>query len=234
MKIELGFLVIFHTLLSYCNLSHAADVALEELEDQGRYFIEGRVYPPELFPGVDNPWQRDTLIQINGGEIQGFLREDGSFIISGIPSGSYVLEVVNPDYIYEPVRVEINPKGKFRARKVNFVQPAQIIQVPYPLKLKALTRFKYFQMREQWKITDFLFNPMVLMMVLPLLLMLVLPKMMSDPEAKKEMENLNNLSKMTNEMPEISEVITSFFTGGQPKQDKQKASAKSQSKKRKE
>uniref|UniRef100_A0A1B0CU26 ER membrane protein complex subunit 7 beta-sandwich domain-containing protein n=1 Tax=Lutzomyia longipalpis TaxID=7200 RepID=A0A1B0CU26_LUTLO len=219
--------------LSYCNLSQAADGALEEIEDQGRYTIEGRVYPPELFPGTDNPWQRDTQISINGGDFLGFLREDGSFIISGVPSGSYVLEIVNPDYIYESVRVEINPKGKFRARKVNFVQPAQIIQVPYPLKLKALTRFKYFQMREQWKITDFLFNPMVLMMVLPLLLMLVLPKMMSDPEAKKEMENLNNLSKMTNEMPEISEVITSFFTGGQPKQDKQKAT-KSQSKKRKE
>jgi len=32
---------------------------------------------------------------------------------------------------------------------------------------------------------------MVLMMILPLLLMLVLPKMMSDPETKKDMENLN-------------------------------------------
>lgn len=50
------------------------------------------------------------------------------------------------------VRVEINPKGKFRARKLNYVQPSQVVQVPYPLKLKALTRFKYFQAREQWKV----------------------------------------------------------------------------------
>lgn len=75
---------------------------------------------------------------------------------------------------------------------------------------------------------------MVLMMILPLLLMLVLPKMMSDPEAKKEMENLN-LSKMTNEMPEISEMITSFFSGGQSNANKEKEKQKlpaKQSKKR--
>lgn len=73
---------------------------------------------------------------------------------------------------------------------------------------------------------------MVLMMILPLLLMLVLPKMMSDPETKKEMDNLT-LNKMTSEMPDISEVITSFFTGGAPKkEDKPKAVASKANKKR--
>lgn len=56
------------------------------------------------------------------------------------------------------VRVEINPKGKFRARKLNYVQPSQVVQVPYPLKLKALTRFKYFQTREQWKVIHYFFS----------------------------------------------------------------------------
>lgn len=175
-------------------------------------------------------WQRDTTIVINGGEYQGFLKEDGSFLISSIPSGSYVVEIVNPDYVYEPVRVEINPKGKFRARKVNYVQPSQIIQVPYPLKVKALTRFRYFQAREQWKVTDFLFSPMVLMMLLPLLLMLVLPKMMSDPETKKEMENLNIPGKM--EMPEISEMIASFFGGGSSSKEIKPKPATKEKKKR--
>ena len=144
-------------------------------------------------------------------------------MISSIESGSYVLDIVNPNYIYEPVRVEINPKGKFRARKVNHIQPSQVIQVPYPLKLKALTRFRYFQQREQWKVTDFLFNPMVLMMILPVILLFILPKIMSDPETKKEMESLN-LSKMTSDMPEISEMITSFFTGAKPKPEAKSAS----------
>lgn len=189
-----------------------ADTSLEEREENAKYAIEGKVFSPEPF-GLSN-WQQDFSISVNGGEYKGFLRDDGTFIISSVPSGSYVVEILNPNYIYEPVRVEINPKGKFRARKVNYIQPSQVIQVPYPLKLKALQRFRYFQQREQWKITDFLFNPMVIIMVLPLLLMLVLPKMMSDPETKKEMEQLN-LNKMTSDMPEISEMITSFFTGGQ-------------------
>ncbi|XP_053698231.1 ER membrane protein complex subunit 7 homolog [Sabethes cyaneus] len=232
-KLECYFLIV-----AVCAFftSAKADSAVDEYDESGRYTIEGKVYPPELFRGSDLAWQIDTQISINGGEYKGFLKEDGSFIISSVPSGSYVVEIINPDYYYESVRVEINPKGKFRARKLNYVQPSQVVQVPYPLKLKALTRFRYFQQREQWKITDFLFNPMVLMMILPLFIMLVLPKMMSDPETKKEMENLN-LSKMTNDMPEISEMITSFFTGGAPSaaakdKEKSKSSGSKQSKKK--
>lgn len=62
------------------------------------------------------------------GEIKGFLRNDGTFIISKVPSGSYVVDILNPNYLYEPVRVEINNKGKFRARKVN-VSEFLVIQV---------------------------------------------------------------------------------------------------------
>ncbi|KAG4076980.1 hypothetical protein HA402_015967 [Bradysia odoriphaga] len=207
-----------------------ADLDVDDLtEESGRFTIEGKVYSPEIYSSNVN-WQKDTAISINNGEYNGYLKEDGTFFISNVPSGSYVVEIINPDYMYESVRVEINPKGKFRARKLNYVQPSQVIQVPYPLKLKAVTRFKYFQTREQWKITDFLFSPMVLMMILPLLLMLILPRMMSDPETKKEMENLN-INKMTSDMPEISEMITSFFSGGAPKKDdKAKAVSKTNKK----
>ena len=70
---------------------------------------------------------------VDGGKRVGFVREDNSFAIGGLPSGSYLLEVVNPDYFYEPVRVDINSKGKIRARKVNNVQPSQVNQVKNPL-----------------------------------------------------------------------------------------------------
>lgn len=51
---------------------------------------------------------------------------------------------------------------------------------------------------------------------------------MSDPETKKEMENLN-LNKMAGEMPDVSEMITSFFSrGAAPK--KEEAKPKLQSK----
>ncbi|XP_022230015.1 ER membrane protein complex subunit 7 homolog [Drosophila obscura] len=236
-------LIIIATLiaLSSCEIVIGQDELVDEVS--GLYTIEGRVSPPDsiLAPGQgsglnkdDNKWQVDVTITINDGEYKGFVREDGQFIISGVPSGSYVLDVHHPDVFYEPVRVEINPKGKFRARKVNFVQPAQIMQVAYPLRMKPLMPFKYFQTREQWKITDFMFSPMVLMMVLPLLLMLVLPKMINDPETKKEIDNLQ-FPKMTNDMPEISEMLTSFLTGKQPEpKEKKPLPASRQTKKRKD
>ncbi|EDW74388.1 uncharacterized protein Dwil_GK21889 [Drosophila willistoni] len=224
-------------------------IGQDDLVDEvsGLYTIEGRVVTPEnccgpiapnqgVVPALSsggNKWQVDLSITINDGEYRGYVREDGQFIISGVPSGSYVLEIQHPDVFYEPVRVEITPKGKFRARKVNFVQPAQVIQVPYPLRMKPLMRFKYFQTREQWKITDFLFSPMVLMMVLPLLLMLVLPKMINDPETKKEIENMQ-FPKMTNDLPEISDMLTSFLTGKQPepKESKKPVTANKQTNKK--
>jgi hypothetical protein len=51
--------------------------------------------------------------------------------------------------------------------------------------MKPLGAFRYFQIREQWRVTDFLYSPMVLMMVVPLILVMVLPKLMSDPETRK-------------------------------------------------
>ncbi|XP_076664097.1 ER membrane protein complex subunit 7 [Andrena cerasifolii] len=186
------------------------------------YVIEGKVFPWEN--GASNGWQLITHVMANGGEHYGFLREDGTFIISNVPSGSYVIEIVNPNCVYEPVRVEINSKGKFRARKVNLIQTSQVIQVPYPLKMRPLTPFRYFQVREQWKITDFLFNSMVLMMILPLLLLMIIPKIMNDPETRKEMEQLNNLTNY--DMPEMSEVITSFLSGGEKQKSKAIKAAK--------
>lgn len=88
-------------------------------------------------------------------------RENGSFTISKLKPGSYIVEVVSSNFVYEPVRVDINTKGKFRARKINYLQNTQISPLPYPLKLKAMVPARYFQVREQWRLVDLLFNPMV-------------------------------------------------------------------------
>jgi hypothetical protein len=48
--------------------------------------------------------------------------EDGSFKVQGVPSGSYIVEISNTDYIFEPVRVDITSSGKMRARKLNLLQ----------------------------------------------------------------------------------------------------------------
>lgn len=49
-------------------------------------------------------------------------RRDGSFIVSGVPPGSYIVEISSIDYAFEPVRVDITSKGKIRARRLNLLQ----------------------------------------------------------------------------------------------------------------
>merc|ERR1712037_848360 len=143
-------------------------------------------------------WLTVTTVTLDGGKRRAFLKEDNSFVFQGVTSGTFLVEVENPDYMYEQVRVDINSKGKHRARKNNAVQPNQVTQLPYPIKAKPLGRFRYFQKREEWKVTDVLFNPMLMMMVMPLLLITDLPKM-----------NVQNV-------PEMSEMITNLFGGGAP------------------
>ena len=112
-------------------------------------------------------------------------RPDGSFTVTGLLPGSYVIEVSNPAFFYEAVRVDITSKGKIRSRKVNYIQVTEVKQLAYPLKFKAKAQFKYFHARETWRITDMLMSPMVLMMVVPLLLVMVLPKLVSQEELQQ-------------------------------------------------
>jgi len=88
-------------------------------------------------------------------------RPDGSFSIN-VPSGSYIVEATHPTYLFDPARVEINSKGKIRARMVNHIQPSAMHSLAYPLRFKSKGRAPYFQRREQWRITDFIFSPMVI------------------------------------------------------------------------
>lgn len=201
------------------------DLSVEEDTDSGFYSIEGKLFVGDNTLGPPQPnWQAKTKIHVNGGEFLGFVREDGSFTVHNVPSGSYIVEILNTEYMFEAVRIEINSKGKLRSRRVNHVQTSQVQTVPYPLRVKPIGRTKYFQLREQWRITDFLFNPMVLMMVLPLIIIMIVPKMLNDPETKKEMEQIGSLTKF--EMPEVGDMVTNFFAGASPKEPAQKKALK--------
>ena len=98
----------------------------------------------------------------------------------------------------------------------------QVNQLPYPIKAKPLGKYRYFEKREEWKVTDVLFNPMVMMMVMPLLLITVLPKMMQDPETKKDMEEMQAKMNVQTQLPDMSEMLTSFLGGGAPTQNQNK------------
>ncbi|KAH8026892.1 hypothetical protein HPB51_026227 [Rhipicephalus microplus] len=172
-------------------MSTAGVAASDEDVVPEKHVIEGKVVPPEI---ATSEWLTSTRILVNGGEQLGFLRSDGSFSVHNLAPGSYVVEVANPDHVYEPVRVDINSKGKFRARRVNYIQSNLIQTVAYPLKLKSRGPFQYFQVRETWRITDFLLNPM----------------------------EMNQMQMPKYDMPELSEMMTTLFTGGNKRQQQAK------------
>ncbi|KRX15972.1 ER membrane protein complex subunit 7, partial [Trichinella nelsoni] len=171
------------------------------------YKIEGRVYPNWKLKESVIDWRTSTRILVNFGQ------SDGTFVVHCVPSGSYVVEVANADVIFEPYRVEINARGKIRARKLNYVQPAIIYAVPYPLKFAANSTVRYFRPREQWRIADFLLNPMVLMMLMSLFIIVVFPKLNSvtDPEIQREMQQ--TMSMPSYDLPELSELMANWVVG---------------------
>ncbi|XP_069130437.1 endoplasmic reticulum membrane protein complex subunit 7-like [Argopecten irradians] len=181
-------------------------------ETAGLFKIDGKV---DLASHRDKDWMMQTRVLVDGGNYVGLLRSDGSFTINGVPSGSYVVEVSHPNFIFDAARVDITSKGKMRARKVNYLQPSVVKNIQYPLEIKERMKANYFQTREQWRFQDFLMNPMVLTMVLPLFLIMVLPKMMNaaDPGAQKEMQNQMKALNDKSAMPDISEILAGWLGG---------------------
>ncbi|XP_063413542.1 ER membrane protein complex subunit 7-like [Mytilus trossulus] len=219
---SVGFCAVYVLLMSLsCVLCDSSE--LEETESIDRFKLEGKI---DLFSaGKNKDWVVHARVFVDGGDYVGLLKSDGSFVISGLPSGSYVVEVSHPAFIFDAARVDITSKGKIRARKVNYLQPSQVKSQTYPLFIQERQKTKYFQDREQWKVTDFLFNPMVLTMVLPLLLIMVLPKLMNaaDPEAQQEMQNQMKALNDKSNLPDLSEMFAGLFGGGSKKQAKAKA-----------
>lgn len=181
-----------------------------------RFKIEGRAIVPNA---KTQDWVSSSRVLVEGEEYVGFLRTDGSFVVNDVPSGSYVVEVICPSFKFEPVRVDITSKGKIRARRVNYIKTSDVTRQTYPLLIRSLGRQSYFFEREKWGWSDFLMNPMVMMMVLPLVIIVLLPKVVNtnDPEMRKEMEQSMNMLNPNPELPDVSEFMTKLFSKGSSK-----------------
>ena len=177
--------------------------------------IEGKVV---IESADDDSWIAETVVVVDGGKYRGFLKSNGGFIINRVPPGSYLVEVMSPNHIFEPARVDISSKsGKIRARKASLLKPTQVLHLPYPLRFKAEEQAQFFEKRESWSMLSMLKNPMVLLLVAPVILMLIVPKLMKsvDPEYQKEMQDsMSMLQQPGSSMPSLEEMFTNMFGGG--------------------
>lgn len=70
-------------------------------------------------------WGEGIFIKIVYGKLnyfyEFFCRSDGFFVVNELFLGFYVVEILNFNYIFELVRVDILRKGMVRVRRVNYL-----------------------------------------------------------------------------------------------------------------
>ncbi|XP_065052463.1 endoplasmic reticulum membrane protein complex subunit 7-like [Rhopilema esculentum] len=226
-KIKVAVLLICLVKCCLSSVSYEADDDSSNTQTTQQTFkIEGKVSVHDN--KLKGDWISETKVLVNDGELMGFIKSDGTFVVNFAPSGSHLVEIVSPNYVFTKIRVDINKAGRIRARKANFVQPNAVEVVPYPLRFHADGQAPFFEIRETWKVTDVLFNPMVIMMVLPLLFLFVMPKLLAnaDPETQKEMQSSMNMFQNQRELPEISDVFAKWFSNPKTGKKTEKALSK--------
>lgn len=211
LKIIFCFIFIFNSITCEepITLDNTAISAQNEL-----FTIYGKVNIRQDELDIEN-----TRILVDDGQYVAFLRSDGTFTIPGLPSNTYVVEVISPRNVYEPVRVDINSKGKVRTRRLNLIQPSDVTMLRYPLNFESKGYPNYFYKREQFRVMDILMSPMVLMMVVPLLLVVVLPKLVNqDPELQRELQQTTNILQpdVQSNLPSASEFMYNMFDAKKP------------------
>ncbi|CAF3470395.1 unnamed protein product [Rotaria sp. Silwood1] len=156
----------------------------------------------------------DSRVLVNEGEYIGIPRVDGTFVISGIPSGSYVVSISSPRHIFEPARVDISSSGKIRARKVNLVEPQKVVLVKYPLRFDTYIKPNYFKNREVYHWTNIIFNPMLVQIVVGGILFYFLPKLVPpEQEVQQIFQQANNKFQPNLNMPDIADWFARWFGG---------------------
>lgn len=206
------FLILFLIGSVHCNSESVTLDSTAVSSDPELFTLYGKVNIRKDELDVEN-----TRILVDDGRYVAFLKADGTFSIPGLESASYVVEVVSPRNDYEPVRVDINSKGKVRTRRLNLLQPSDVTILRYPMIFESKGYPNYFQKREQFRVLDLLMSPMVLMMVVPLVLVLILPKLINqDPELQRELQNTTSMLQpgANANMPNMSEMMYNMFDGG--------------------
>ncbi|KAL3085212.1 hypothetical protein niasHS_010281 [Heterodera schachtii] len=211
-------------------VSSAAEQTANLQKQQQLFTIEGKTVVNAELQRIKPNWKAGARIFLDYGKFVGFIRRDGSFIVPDVPSGSYILDVASGDFQFESVRVDITNSGKIRARRLNLVQPNVVSTLPYPVKLTARHPMRYFRVREEWRITDVLMNPMMLMMGAAFILVVLMPKLAAqDPNVQKEMQNMQ-LPKV--DMPDMADMLANIWSSGSNKKGSRKQISSGQNTKR--
>lgn len=242
----MNLIIILAATLIVCRC--AAGDLTEVKTRETKFYIDGRVKLNVGGEEIDENWTQETRIVVDDGQHIGIPKPDGRFRINNLPAGSYVVEATHPKYAFEPIRVDINSRGRRRARQLNRHQLSDVRPLPYPLRLTARRKKVHFAERNTWTIIDNLCNPTTLLLPLLigllLLLQLYLPHL-QDAE-NKETSRYIQLTQDTRDgggfrlpwndfplpqMPDFSELVMRWL-GDWPEDDDERQNKTGRRKKR--
>jgi len=154
--------------------------------------VHGRISIPAKFQQGLKPGGGVSAVKIllNGGEFSGMPTADGYFHLSGVPVGSYLLQVVHPSLRFDPVRIEASSKTgavKMTAYLADFMH-GKGAKLKYPLGLAPSEVYGYLEQREEFNVMTIFKNPMALLGLFSFGAMFLLPKMQPMLDEQRELQ----------------------------------------------
>jgi hypothetical protein len=123
-------------------------------------------------------------VSLNHGERYAFCKSDNSFTFHDVEDGTYALEIESMSHRYPQYKVNV----KERVQAIKYDYPgAEKERVAYPLRVKANSPVKYFEIRQGFSVLGMLKSPTILMM-LPMVGIMFCMKYLVDPEELKKMQ----------------------------------------------
>lgn len=225
-SVIIGVAIILLSLI--CGYQSDSEELTQQLDKANTtlHSIKGRV---TIENEDESNWLSETFVVADGGKYHGYLKQSGGFTINRVPSGSYLVEVVSPKYIFDPVRVDITKSGRMRVREVNFTKSIKNLKIlGYPLHFKTNNTAKFFEERET-VYTWIIENPqnmlqMALYLTLTILVavsVFVMPTMIESINQNqitdsgfKDMQN----SMWWSRLPSLEEILATLVMGGDIKE----------------
>lgn len=130
----------------------------------------------------------DTQIIVNGGQQSCLVDNMGNFKVAVPGPGTYRLDVLNMDFHFEPVVVEVYPEefqpGKNTKAFLYSTKTGKDYRLLYPLQLDPSGILRYFELKPPFNPMAYLKNPFVIMIGMTALLS-CLTKSVDKDEYKK-------------------------------------------------
>mmetsp|Transcript_72924 Transcript_72924/g.165384 ORF Transcript_72924/g.165384 Transcript_72924/m.165384 type:complete len:209 (+) Transcript_72924:66-692(+) len=179
----------------WCLIGLALFAAVAVGEDALAGPVRGRISFPQKFQ-QDLPSGSGLTaakVIVDGGQYAALPTADGYFVISDVPVGPHLLQVVHPRLMFDLVRVDVQEaKGgtvKMTAHLAD-LEHGKGQKLKYPLGLAPSEVFHYLEKREEFNILSVFKSPMALISLFSCGAMLLLPKLQPMIDEEKERQRV--------------------------------------------